>query len=406
MPNVRMSAAAAKAKAAKMKADAKKKAAKMKAGSPTKKTGTPKTDYKYKRIEIKSEMPKFKLEKEKKVKMKKKDLKLKKQSPAKNKSELKREVKKTKTSGGSVKNVFKKGDKFASKQTKKTNQKGPKSAKEARLGVVKKKTKQTAKMSGKTGANEGGKYKSKTKFVKDGVKAKSKIKEKVKDGVKSRKEVVKSGGKKIKVKTSSPMKLRKAKKAVKKGMTPDEASRKGLVKNEDYNKLLQSRAYKKQRADEAGYKSVRKAKKAAKANDGFLPEGPAKMKEKSPMNMSGRSYDMKMAYDKKLTPKARLHYLENERHDAPGKMKGSPYQKYGSPYHMGQKDSPMNKELVGKQNNLPEHLKKKIKAAPEMKGSPYHMSNELKYGGPVIDQMKTLSQAGSFKVLKHMKSKI
>ena len=65
--------------------------------------------------------------------------------------------------------------------------------------------------------------------------------------------------------------LSKAKKAVKKGMTPDEASNKGLVKNKDYNKLLKSRAYKKQRADEAGYKSVRKAKKAAKANDGFLP---------------------------------------------------------------------------------------------------------------------------------------
>lgn len=127
----------------------------------------------------------------------------------------------------------------------------------------------------------------------------------------------------------------------------------------------------------------------------------------SPMNMTGRSYDMKMAYDKKLTPKARLHYLENERHDAdsPNKM-NSPYKKHGSPYHMGHKHSPMNKELVGKQHNLPEHLKKKIEAAPEMKGSPYHMSNELKYGGPVIDQMKSLSQASSFKVLKHMKSKI
>ena len=84
----------------------------------------------------------------------------------------------------------------------------------------------------------------------------------------------------------------------------------------------------------------------------------------SPAKMTGRSYDMKMAYDKKLTPKARLHYLENERHDAPGKMKGSPYQKHGSPYHM---------------------------------------SNELKYGGPVIDQMKTLSQASANKVLRHMK---
>jgi len=127
------------------------------------------------------------------------------------------------------------------------------------------------------------------------------------------------------------------------------------------------------------------------------------LQEESPAKMSGRSYDMKMAYDKKLTPKARLHYLENERHDAPGKMKGSPYHKHGSPYHMGQKDSPMNKALVGDQKNLPEHLKKKIEAAPQMKGSPYHMSNELKYGGPVIDQMKTLSQAGANKVLRHMK---
>lgn len=124
-----------------------------------------------------------------------------------------------------------------------------------------------------------------------------------------------------------------------------------------------------------------------------------KLEMASPANMSGRSYDAKEAYNKNLTPKARLHYLENERHDAVAKKKGSPY-------HMGHKKSPMNKELVGKQHNLPEHLKKKIEAAPEMKGSPYHMSNELKYGGPVIDQMKSLSQASSFKVLKHMKSKI
>jgi hypothetical protein len=98
------------------------------------------------------------------------------------------------------------------------------------------------------------------------------------------------------------MKMRNAKKAVKKGMTPDEAFNIGLVKNKDYNKLLKSRAYKKQRADEAGYKSVRKAKKAAKANDGFLPEGPAKMKKspsmmKNPMmmksNQDGGAYAAK-----------------------------------------------------------------------------------------------------------------
>ncbi len=166
---------------------------------------------------------------------------------------LKREVKKTKstseTGKQTVKNVFKKGDTFASKQTKKTTRKGPNSAEEARLGVVKKKTKQTAKMSGGTGANEGGKYKSKTKFVKDGKKATSKVVEKKNKGVKTRKETVKSGGKKIKLK-SMPMK-----------------------------------------------------------------EGPAKNPKKYGSSMAGEKYDAKEAYNKNLTASARLHYLENERHD-------------------------------------------------------------------------------------------
>ncbi len=143
-------------------------------------------------------------------------------------------------------------------------------------------------------------------------------------------------------------------------------------------------------------KVYKKIKSTSTYKPKFEKVSDEKLEMASPANMSGRSYDMKMAYDKKLTPKARLHYLENERHDAPGKMKGSPY-------HMGHKDSPMNKALVGDQKNLPEHLKKKIEAAPQMKGSPYHMSNELKYGGPVIDQMQTLSQASANKVLRHMK---
>ena len=54
---------------------------------------------------------------------------------------------------------------------------------------------------------------------------------------------------------------------------------------------------------------------------------------------------------------------------------------------------------AGKLDNNP-----KFKAAVD--ASPAKMSNELKYGGPVIDQMKSLSQAGANKVLKHMKSKI
>ena len=39
--------------------------------------------------------------------------------------------------------------------------------------------------------------------------------------------------------------------------------------------------------------------------------------------------------------------------------------------------------------------------------SPFHMSNELTYGGPVIDQEPgALSHMGASKVLKHMKSRM
>ncbi len=51
-----------------------------------------------------------------------------------------------------------------------------------------------------------------------------------------------------------------------------------------------------------------------------------------------------------------------------------------------------------------EDLKFQEKDPPnKMKGSPHYMSDELKYGGPVIDQMQTLSQASASKVLRHMK---
>jgi len=39
-------------------------------------------------------------------------------------------------------------------------------------------------------------------------------------------------------------------------------------------------------------------------------------------SMSGQAYDAKQAYNKNLSPKARLHYLENNRADAKSKSKG------------------------------------------------------------------------------------
>lgn len=39
--------------------------------------------------------------------------------------------------------------------------------------------------------------------------------------------------------------------------------------------------------------------------------------------MKGKQYDYKEAYNKNLTPKARLHYLENARHDQDTPLKGN-----------------------------------------------------------------------------------
>ena len=127
-----------------------------------------------------------------------------------------------------------------------------------------------------------------------------------------------------------------------------------------------------------GYSSRKKAKKA------------------SPVQMTGKAYDNKEAYNKNLSASARLHYLENERADDK------------SPMNMYGKKSPLEKELVGKQNNLPPELKAKIEASPAKmygkKDSPMNMSRDLSYGGPVIDQEpKALSHMGASKVLRHMK---
>lgn len=121
-----------------------------------------------------------------------------------------------------------------------------------------------------------------------------------------------------------------------------------------------------------------------------------KAKKGSPVKMTGKAYDNKEAYNKNLSASARLHYLENERSDDK------------SPMNMHGKKSPLEKELVGKQNNLPAGLKAKIEASPAKmygkKQSPMNMSRELSYGGPVIDQEpKALSHMGASKVLRHMK---
>jgi len=57
--------------------------------------------------------------------------------------------------------------------------------------------------------------------------------------------------------------------------------------------------------------------------------------------MTGREYDEKEAYNKELSPKARLHYLENERHDS--------YEKKGGMF--GNKTNPRTGLVKGTKRN-------------------------------------------------------
>lgn len=305
---------------------------KVKETKPT--SSKPKPKFKYERIKAKN---KYNFKKET---IDDKDLKLQEESPNKKTGEVKRKTTVKSNKGG---------------KSRKITTKNKKSGKV----VVKRKVKDTSP--------DGSKRKIKVKTVSDdaGVLSK-KTKRKDSKGFKEKekRKVKVKGGETVGVKSKETM-----------------TGRKMGYKGKD--------TFKKESSTTDKYGNVVGGKYTKRKTNMTKKDSPAKMS-------AGRSYDMKKAYDKNLPMSERFHYLENERNDAIGKMKGSPY-------HMKHGDSPMHKDLVGKQHNLPDHLKKKIEAAPQMKGSPYHMSNELKYGGPVIDQMKTLSQAGASKVLRHMK---
>lgn len=69
----------------------------------------------------------------------------------------------------------------------------------------------------------------------------------------------------------------------------------------------------------------------------------------SPAKVLGPKSEHDMGMEAWEAHKKTMHGLKEHGNDSPAKMK---------------KDSPMEKELVGKQKNLPEHLKKAIEAAP------------------------------------------
>ena len=70
--------------------------------------------------------------------------------------------------------------------------------------------------------------------------------------------------------------------------------------------------------------------------------------------MKGKQYDYKEAYNKNLTPKARLHYLENARHDqdAPTNMCSPTH--YDSPAkQVGIVDPLAQQQMVQPMTNIP-----------------------------------------------------
>jgi hypothetical protein len=134
----------------------------------------------------------------------------------------------------------------------------------------------------------------------------------------------------------------------------------------------------------------------------YMGHSPMEMGHDSPMNReSAELKDMPVVDiekgDAKGSPAKGVGGMTNHRNFAPEgtweKHKAAKHS--GSPAKM-KKDSPMEKELVGKQKNLPEALKAKIEAAPESpakmghkKGSPAKKYDRVVLGGNKGDKSKT-----------------
>ena len=110
-------------------------------------------------------------------------------------------------------------------------------------------------------------------------------------------------------------------------------------------------------------------KKAGMHRDSAMYMNSPMYKGHSPMEM-GHESPAKNASKYGIQGVDELKYMPivddmHRKGDSPAKMK---------------KDSPMEKELVGKQKNLPEHLKKAIEAAPESPAKMGHKKSPAKMG--------------------------
>jgi len=109
----------------------------------------------------------------------------------------------------------------------------------------------------------------------------------------------------------------------------------------------------------------------------------------SPANMN--RYDKDMMHEREL-----IYDTKGQLHDADKAYKHGDRSKKREMIH--------DRELI---HDAKDQIWNEDKKKWEHKGSPMHMSRDLSYGGPVIDQEPgALSHMGASKVLKHMKSRM
>lgn len=105
-------------------------------------------------------------------------------------------------------------------------------------------------------------------------------------------------------------------------------------------------------------------------------------------SMSGEKYDAKEAYNKNLTPKARLHYLENERHD---KTSGHAIHKHMRNFGASMKDHKMGASMKGtppgsRMQNLAKKAMNKRPAQYTDSGQNFRDANNKFVSGLQVDE--------------------
>jgi hypothetical protein len=138
--------------------------------------------------------------------------------------------------------------------------------------------------------------------------------------------------------------------------------------------------------DAAKKKAARAAERAISSVEST--EGASMYGKKHGSSMSGEKYDAKEAYNKNLSPKARLHYLENERHD---KTSGHAIHKHMRNFGASMKDHNMGAAMNGtppgsRMQNLAKKAMNKRPAQYTDSGTNYRDANNVIIKGATVDE--------------------